>query len=207
MKKLLVITALLSLPMLAIAGPISATELLNNGSFESNLQGASSWKIYSSLTGWTAAAGGIELRNQVAGNAADGSNFVELDTTGNSSISQQFATVVGQTYNLSFAYAERAGVAASSNGISWSAGNVSNSIFGQDTNTNWTVMNTSFVATDVLTTLRFSAVGTSDGYGTSLDAVSVIQAVPEPASFSLLLAGLSACAFVSRKRRANLDKA
>ncbi len=207
MKKLLVISALLSLPVLAIAGPVSATELLNNGSFESNLQTAGSWKVFTALTGWSAAAGGVELRNQVAGNAADGSNFVELDTYGNSSISQQFATVVGQTYNLSFAYAEREGVAASSNGISWSAGNMSNVVFGQDTNTSWTVMETSFVASDVLTTLTFTAVGTSDSLGTSLDAVSVTQAVPEPASVSLLLAGLAACAFVSRKRGAKLNKA
>ena len=200
MKKLL-ITALLSLPVLALAGPVSANELLTNGSFESDLQAANSWKIYKQLTGWSAGALGVELRDDVVGQAMDGLNFVELDTTGNSSISQSIATVIGQTYHLSFAYAQREGTAAATNGMSWSAGNMSDIAFGADGNTGWTLMNTSFMAVDTLTTLTFQALGTSDSFGTSLDAVSVTQAVPEPASLLLVMSGLAVCLMASRGRR------
>lgn len=67
----------------AQAAPV---ELLNNGSFEANLQSNGSWANYSKLIGWTGGVGGIELCNNVAGVASHGVNFVELDTYTNSSL-------------------------------------------------------------------------------------------------------------------------
>jgi hypothetical protein len=193
------------LPGLALAG----SNLIDNGSFEANAQAAGSWSIAANLTDWIGGANGIELRNDVAGTAFDGSNFVELDTTANSSMSQSFATVVGRTYELSFAYAARPdNKGAASNGISWSAGDHSNIVFGTNTDTAWTVVNTSFVATSTKTTLSFAAVGISDSYGTSLDDVSVTMApelratvheLPEPGGYALVFAGLFAMGAASRR--------
>ena len=90
----------------------SAANLVVNGSFEANLQGNGSWHIYSNLTGWTGGANGIELRDNVAGAAFDGANYVELDTYANSSIAQTIGTTLGTQYNLSFAYSPREGVSA-----------------------------------------------------------------------------------------------
>lgn len=193
--------ALLACPLIASAGTVN---LIQNGSFESNQ--VASWAKFNSLSGWTAGALGVELRNNVSGSALDGKNFVELDTTGNSWISQTFATVVGQTYTLSFAYAQRpdqkkpTSDGKSSNGLLWSAGNVSSFLVGQDTNTAWTPVVSQFKATSSSTTLKFEAAGLSDSYGTSLDNISVTSAVPEPSSYALMLAGLGAMGLVARRR-------
>jgi hypothetical protein len=196
-SQVLALAALLASPLLAGA----ATNLVSNGSFEANAQGQASWSIRNTLDGWNVGGLGVELRNGVSGGALDGSNFIELDTTGNSWISQSFATVAGQTYLLSFSYAQRPdnkGVA--SNGIAWSAGSVSQAVVGQDLSTAWTTVNSSFVATGTSTTLSFSALGSSDSYGTSLDKISV-SAVPEPQTYALMLAGLAAVGLIARRRK------
>ena len=96
----------------------AATDLVTNGSFEADLQGAGSWNIYSGLTGWSLSSGsGIELRNNVAGASQDGVNYVELDSGGNSAISQTLITVASQLYDVSFWYSPREGVSAESNPI------------------------------------------------------------------------------------------
>lgn len=197
MRKKVLAAALLASPLLAIA----SGNLIHNGSFEADTQAGGSWSILSGLSGWSAGGLGVELRNGVSGSALDGSNFVELDTTGNSWISQTFASVAGQTYQLSFSYAQRPDhLGAASNGLAWSAGNVSNAAVGQDGNTGWTTVTAYFTATANSTTLSFSALGKSDSMGTSLDKVSV-SAVPEPESYALMLAGLAVVGLIARRRQ------
>lgn len=202
--KRLIISALLTTPLLSLA---DTGNLISNGSFESTVQTKGTWAIYNTITGWTTGSRGVEVRNNVVGSALDGSNFVELDTTANSSISQSFATIAGALYELSFAYATRSGTNVGTNGINWqlSGANLSGEV-GKDGNTSWTTYTTSFTGTGSLMTLSFSANGRSDSLGTSLDAVSVTQlasvsAVPEPESYAMMLAGLGAIGMLVHRRR------
>lgn len=194
--------ALLASPLMALAGPT----LLNNGSFESNTINNGSWTTLTgtNLTGWTAGVAGIELRRNVAGSALDGVNYVELDTTANSSISQIVATTIGQWYTLSFAYSNRSGVPVGSNGLGWSFGGSSGVApalaYNGSGNNQWSIFSTNVLATSASSTLTFSALGTSDRLGTSLDQVSLTAAVPEPSSYALMLAGLAAMGWVARRR-------
>lgn len=203
MKRILA-AALVALPFAGFAA--TDDNLLTNGSFESNLLRNGSWSNFNSIEGWTVGSKGVEVRNNVSGSALDGHNFVELDTTGNSSISQSFATVAGYTYELSFSYANRSdNRGAVSNGIAWSVGSLSGTV-GQNTTTSWTTYTTSFIGTGNPMTLTFAAIGRADSYGTSLDNVSlsVLSTVPEPQGYALMLAGLGTVGLLSRRRRRNI---
>jgi len=195
MKKIAILLTFMALPVLANAN------LVANGSFEADSQSAGTWNILSSLTGWT---GSAELRNNVAGTASDGFNFVELDTTGNSSIYQDFTGLSG-LYNLSFDYSARPGVAKDSNPIqAWWNGalltTVTSNGIGKSDN-NWLTLDflVSGTGNDKLT---FTAAGISDSYGGSLDNV-ILTAVPEPETYGMMLAGLGLIGFVARRRRAD----
>jgi hypothetical protein len=196
-KSVAVIAALL-------AGQASAAtvELINNGSFESidghTVLTSGHWNIYNNITGWTGIGHGIEVRNNVAGSAFDGKYFVELDTTANSAMQQSVTTTAGQHYTLSFAFENRPGVKTSSEGIEVFWNGVSKGVYNNSTN--WKLETLDLVGVAGLSTLKFSARGTSDSYGTSLDKVSLISAVPEPETYGMLLAGLALVGVVARRK-------
>ena len=195
--------------MLAVSAGTQAASLLVNGSFESTTQGSGSWAVYNSVSGWTTTFGpGIEIRNNVAGTAQDGNNFVELDShpsPGNSWMAQTFNSP-GATLDVSYWYAARSGTGPATNGIEvWLNGlNVGGMFSPGDTglgsnNTAWTLYTATLLGVAGSNTLEFRAVGTADTYGGSLDNVRV-EAVPLPGSLGLLGAGLAALGFARRRR-------
>jgi Protein of unknown function (DUF642)/PEP-CTERM motif len=219
MRKI-VLAAVLAAPLFAFAAGTPAApvapantsgvvELLVNGSFEANTQSAGSWQIVSNLTGWTGGAGGVELRNNVAGAASHGSNYVELDTRSNSSITQNVSTNLNDTYSLSFSYSPRSGVAATSNGIEvlWngaSVGSFTGSGAGASGNV-WQTQTISLLGAASNSSLVFRAIGISDSYGGSLDNVTLTKLtspVPEPETYAMMLAGLAGLGFMARRKKA-----
>lgn len=200
MKRLLITATLLA--SLATA---QAANLLVNGSFEDQAQAPGSWHVYDHMAGWATVAGsGIELRNNVAGRAFDGRNFVELDANSNSAMAQTAATTFGTAYTLSFAYSARAGVSAQSNPIDvvWN-GTLLASVTAdglRQSEHDWQIFNFTVLGTG-LDTVMFRAAGTSDSLGGSLDAVS-LSAVPEPSTWLLLAGGFVVIGWsVLRRRR------
>lgn len=188
----------------AVAASVPAfasTNLLSNGSFEDTSVANGSWNIFNTISGWTVGPLGVEIRNNVAGVAQDGNNFVELDTTGNSGIFQTITTTAGQVYDLSFWYAPRVGVSASSNGIDvfWNGAKLGHYTGNGNSNNGWVEITTSVIGTGS-DKLSFAAVGKSDSYGGSLDNITLAAAVPEPESYAMLLAGLGVMGAVARRR-------
>jgi hypothetical protein len=183
-----------------------AQSIVVNGSFEANSQSNGTWAIYNNLTGWTG-ANNIELRNNVAGRAQDGVNYVELDTTANQSMFQDIVASAG-TYELSFWYSAREQRAAGDSLLGFSFGSLSSpnllqGVAGGSSGNNWLHYTAEVVLTGT-TRLTFSALGTSNSYGGSLDNVSV-TAVPEPETYALMLAGLGLIGVVARRRKAKLS--
>ncbi|MBW8778001.1 MAG: PEP-CTERM sorting domain-containing protein, partial [Burkholderiales bacterium] len=120
MKKIIALAALAAISATASA----AGNLFLDGSFESIVQAPGTWNTYTSVPGWTvtkangqATSTGLEIRDNIAGTAEDGHNFIELDGYENDMIKQSFATTVGKEYEISFWFADRAGVKPGSEGF------------------------------------------------------------------------------------------
>lgn len=192
----------------ASAFAAQASNLVVNGSFEQisagNTQPVGSWSIYSNITGWSGIPN-IEVRDHVAGDAQDGSNYVELDTNSNSGMSQ---VITGNGwYNLSFWFSPRERVAAGSNGIGFNFGDLSGQVLtnvaGAQSGNVWQQYS-GLVNLNGPTALTFFATGQSDSVGGSLDNVSVTAAVPEPESYAMMLAGLGLMGAIVRRRKSKV---
>lgn len=170
----------------------AGVNLVSNGSFENPDIQSGSWTILydGDLTNWEAGEDGVEVRDNAAGTAFDGDQFVELDTTHNSSITQTLATTAGSSYELSFAYSGRISQSADTNAISifWNGVMVDTVTAIGGAQHDWVVYTflVDAVGNDILT---FAANGLDDSFGGSLDAVSV-SAVPVPAAAFLFAPAL-----------------
>lgn len=184
----------------AVASGVQAQNLVSNGSFEATAQGPGTWSTYATLPGGWASSRGIELRNNVAGIAQEGDNFVELDTYNDSSMSQNILTGAG-TYELSFWYLARPSVEAGSNDLKFSFGSLTGSVLLNDAGgaqDNWQHY-TGLVTLTGPKLLTFRAIRKSNLYGGSPDNISV-TAVSEPDTHAMLLAGLGIMGVVARRR-------
>jgi hypothetical protein len=204
MKKFLAgLTMLLGLSAQVHAAGVN---LVNNGSFENPDIKSGTWTVLydGDLTNWEAGAAGVEVRDNNAGTAYEGSQFIELDTdyanNTNSSITQTLATTAGTMYKLSFAYSGRISQSAQTNAISvfWNGVMVDTVTAIGGATHDWVVYSflVKGVGNDILT---FAANGLDDKLGGSLDAVSV-SAVPVPAAAFLFAPAL--LGFMGLRRKA-----
>lgn len=159
------------------------------------------------IAGWTVGGHSVDL---IGGfwQAQDGLRSIDLAGSGIGSLSQALATVVGQAYRVDFwvsrnpdgGITPRTGfvdVGGASTLITYSNGTSS-----RPNNMLWEARSYDFTATSSLTNLRFSADPATSAtfFGLALDNVS-ITAVPEPASWALMIAGFGLVGSAMRRRR------
>jgi hypothetical protein len=156
--------------------------------------------------GWAADTGVIELQNNVAGEpstGADGDIFVELDSTANSSMVRTVSAA--GTYTLSWLYSPRPNVVAGSNGISVFLDGVLLDPPGDiaqpgGPQTDWQLFSTTITA-GAGSVIRFAATGTSNSLGGYVDNITLSTAVPEPATWAMMIMGFAGMGALARSRR------
>lgn len=185
----------------------AATNLIVNGGFESSTFNGN-FTTFSAgstgLTGWTITTGSVDLINQYW---APSSGNYSLDLSGNQdgTISQSFATVIGQKYVVSFDMAGNPDDKAIDPekylqvGLSQEPLYTVNTTQTSRNNMGWITKSFVFQAVSAQSTLHFAG-GQESAYGVALDNISV-TAVPEPETFAMLLAGLGVVGAVARRKR------
>jgi hypothetical protein len=209
MRNRLIATVLLASATLA-ASPAAAVTTFSNNWDSVDFGSGPGFVILPSYEGWNSVAGGgIEVQyNNVAGQPFSGENLVELDSTSNSTM-ERF--IDPGAYLLTFYYSARPNVPADSNGITiFANGSQIYNVTGAGTgNTNWMFQQVKF-SINAPGSLRFAAVGTSNSLGGYIENVSLSGAVPEPATWAMMIFGFGAVGGAMRtaqRRRAVLATA
>ena len=162
-----------------------------------------------SLTGWTASSSGVGAVSETAFSSCCGGTNPRANNaaqfgggqTSGGTLSQTFATVAGQVYNLSFMYGSFGDNETQS--LAVSVGNLMTSVSDSTGTTNFnTLFNAEsfrFTAAAATSTLLFTDTSTSGSSADGLLESVSATAVPEPASMSVL--GLVAACMVATRRR------
>lgn len=200
---------------LAAAGAAHAN-LLVNGSFENGAfvnQGndtmslnpgataITAWSVVTDTTAW------IGPTNPFGLTASDGGFFLDLTNyqagAPFAGVTQTFATIPGALYSVTFDLGSST-FWGRPDSLTASAGNASTTFTapGTGTNNDWQHESMEFSAVSTTTTLRLQGASGINYIGLDNVSVDLISApVPEPETWTLMLAGLAALGTIARRRR------
>ncbi len=193
MKIYTIKTQLVALSLGLLTAASANANLITNGSFETHdAFNNGNWGYFNgssgnAVSGWSSVGGPIEVGTAATYGVTgqDGNDVMELDSTVNVTVNQSLITS-GSSYTLSFLYAARQGVAATSDtfDVQWNGSTVAS--FNP---TSTTMMLYSILVTGTGNdTLSFVGTGTCDSYGALIDNVQLnlipaSTSVPEPSTW------------------------
>ncbi len=196
-------TAAATLALAFVGATQAHADLITNGTFTT--------AGLPSLAGWTASSSGIGTSSEsgfsicCGGTNARANNLAQFGGggTSNGTLSQTFATVVGQLYNLSFMYGTFGDNETQS--LAVTVGNLTTSVSDPTGTSNFSNLfnaeSFTFTATAAISTLLFRDTSTSGSSADGLLESVSATAVPEPSSVGVLGLGLIAATFLATRRR------
>ena len=175
--RIVFLTAFLAVMVLMTGITGASRNFVANGGFEKPVF-TGSWSLYKSIPGWTETNGQqMELETKSLWKPNEGNQYMELDASGSTTIYQDISTEPGATYTLSFAFSPRPSIDDNQLQISWDGkiiGQLSASGAGK-TDTDWLHAIYYVTATSDTTRLQFHNLDKSDGTGTFLDNVKLVE--------------------------------
>lgn len=178
-----------------------------NGSFEAGAPAGSFSTVTggnsSSITGWNVTGNSVDYIGNYW-SAQEGARSIDLNGGAQGGIQQTFDTLAGIQYNVTFWLAGNPDGAPITKNVLVNATGAADGLFSFDSagtskvNMGWSKYTYNFFATGATTTLSFASQN-GGAYGAALDNVSV-AAVPEPATWALMLIGFAAVGFGMRRR-------
>jgi choice-of-anchor C domain-containing protein len=180
--------ALGGLAAIALAGSALAFTGLTNGSFETGTyvdNGSGFQQLDApnpSIDGWTVDAGSIDWIGTYWP-AQDGSMSIDMSGADAGTLSQTFATTIGNTYTVSFQLSGNPAGPPTVKTLEVSATGGTTAIYAYDTTgndlvtMNWRAEEYSFLATSASTTLSFVST-TAGPFGPAIDNVVMTETVP-----------------------------
>lgn len=204
---LLAASALCALPAQAVP--------FQNGSFETGTAPGGFTQLpagNANITGWVIAAGGVDYIGSYW-QAAEGNRSLDLNRLAAGEVNQEFDTVVGQRYRVTYAIAGNPDGGPTIKSLKVLADGVeidaeSFDITGKTRpSMGWVDVSVEFFADEVLTTLAFVSTTTAPSgntsfphaFGPALDNVCIV-AVAEPTTLLLFTAGLLGLGLARRRR-------
>lgn len=201
-----------ALAFLGAASPSSAAvNLITNGSFET---GSFTGSPFDTLSGGSTAITGWQILGSIDWigsywTAADGVRSVDLSGTSLGTLSQKFATEVGQQYQVSFFLSGNRDGLPTAKEVVLEINGQSQGTFIYDNATHtaggmqWQEYQFFFTAALDNTRLTFSSALCGDGgvcsYGAALDNVAV-SAVPELSTWGMMLLGFAGIGFLTYRK-------
>ena len=187
----------------------AATNLITDGDFSpASAYQYGVWGLYSSVNGWTNNGDDVEVGlNSTYGLPCDGAICTNLEVNADQfgDVSQLVTLTPGDKYNFTFDYGGRPGGGVQELDVMVDGTVLNPSSLLTGSYGIWTGEHYVFTATALSETIEFksldtSAMGGLPSYGNEITNVSV-AAVPEPATWALMLAGFGAMGVALRSRR------
>ncbi|HEV2568727.1 choice-of-anchor C family PEP-CTERM protein [Sphingomonas sp.] len=206
MRKLL-ISALVAVTLPAAAGAVT----IANGSFENGIDPGSFTTLgagSNGITDWTVLGGSVDYIGSYW-QASDGVRSVDLSGNAIGTLGQVVTGLTaGQSYTVTFDVSRNPdGGVTPRTGVFTAGGQTFNFSYSDATsnraNMKWETVSYSFLATGSSALISFAS-DSSGGccFGPALDNVR-IAAVPEPASWAMMIGGFALLGAAARRRRSN----
>jgi len=172
------------------------SNMIINGSFENAAVSSNSLANFTSIEGWSASSGLVQVHDNFGGHtAADGSQYLDIDAeSGVDAVYQDVPTSAGESYQLSFEAADRIGHNTNAFEVYWNGTKVADI---DPSSTDWSTYTFSVVGTGGADRLEFREVASgNDAFGALIDNVKLQQvyenSIAEDAVAGTVVATLSA---------------